>query len=250
MGTGVSIDVPGLSEKNIIDQVFNRLHQIDAKFSTYKDSSEVSKYRRGELEDKDLSPELAAVIRACKHYEKLTDGYFSAWAGAPVSGLDTVRNEWFNPNGYVKGWAISEAGKLLKKNGYKTFCIGIGGDILAASDGSKQWKVGIQDPQNRSKILNKLSINSGAVATSGNYLRGQHIINPKTGQPANQILSLTVVGPDIIKADVLATAAFAMGATGLDFVDSRCDGYQAMLVDKRGKLQETRGFSYSQGRNR
>ena len=218
MGTGVSLDIPEAKNGGTFDDVFELLRQIDARFSPYKKDSELSGYQRGEIIQKNLSLQMKAVMAACKKFEKLTNGYFSAnFAGK------------YDPTGYVKGWAIAEAGKLIEKQGYKTYCIGIGGDILARSGGSKEWQIGIQDPKDKTKILNKLSISNGAVATSGNYERGLHIINPKTSKPANELLSLTVIGPDIIKADVLATAAFAMGKAGVKFVD-RQKGYKALAV--------------------
>ena len=119
---------------------------------------------------------------------------------------------------------------MLQEMGYETFCLSIGGDILARSDGAKQWRIGIQDPRNPQKILNKLSIYSGAVATSGSYERGRHIINPKTGLPATELLSVTVTGPDIIKADVLATAVFAMGRQKGERFMKQQEGYQALIV--------------------
>jgi len=120
---------------------------------------------------------------------------------------------------------------LIKDHGFKTFCIGAGGDVFAVSDGSKEWRIGIQDPRDKTKILNKLSILNGAVATSGDYERGAHIINPKTGKPANELLQITVTGTDIIMADVLATAAFAMGKAGEAFVNAQ-PGYRAIVVKK------------------
>jgi thiamine biosynthesis lipoprotein len=220
MGTGVSLDIPEAKNEVIFSDVFELLRQIDAQFSLYKTDSELSRFQRGEIIQKNLSPQMKTVMAACKKFEKLTNGYFSAnFAGK------------YDPTGYVKGWAIAEAGKLIKKRGFRTYCIGIGGDILACSDGSKEWQIGIQDPKDKTKILNKLSIGSGAVATSGSYERGAHIINPKTKKPANELLSITVCGPDIIKADVLATAAFAMGKAGVKFVD-RQKGYKALAVSR------------------
>ena len=218
MGTGVSLDIPEAKNEVIFSDVFELLRQIDAQFSPYKTDSELSRYQQGEIIQEGLSAEMREIMDGCKKFQKLTNGYFSAnFAGK------------FNPTGYVKGWAIARAGELVKKRGYGTYCIGIGGDILARSGGSKEWQIGIQDPTDKSKILNTLSISNGAVATSGNYERGLHIINPKTGKPANELLSLTVIGPDIIRADVLATAAFAMGKAGVKFVD-RQKGYKALAV--------------------
>jgi thiamine biosynthesis lipoprotein len=149
----------------------------------------------------------------------MTNGYFSAWYSSK-----------FDPSGYVKGWGIAEAGRVIEKFGYKTYCIGAGGDILASSDSDKTWNIGIQDPKDSSKIINKLSISNGAAATSGNYQRGNHIINPKTARPAEGFSSVTVTGPDIITADILATAIFAMGKDGETLLKNHED-YQATVIE-------------------
>jgi thiamine biosynthesis lipoprotein len=218
MGIPISIDIPNCSDPAVFRTVFTRFHEIDQRFSTYNTDSEVSRFIAGQLKEKAISQELKRIIKACREAEKITDGYFSAWA----AGV-------FDPSGYVKGWAIAETGKIIEKAGYKTYCIGAGGDILARSNSSKKWWVGIQNPKNKNKILNKLSISNGAVATSGNYERGSHIFNPKTKKPANKLLSVTVTGPDIIKADILATACFAMGQTAADFMKHQKE-YQALIV--------------------
>jgi thiamine biosynthesis lipoprotein len=200
MGMPISIDITDCSDDNVFNATFERLREIDNRYSTFKSDSEVSRFAAGLIAEKNLSAELKHVIKASRHAEKETDGYFSAWA----SGV-------FDPSGYVKGWAIDQAGEVIEKQGYKTYCIGAGGDILARSNTDKIWDIGIQDPDDKTKILNKLSISNGAVCTSGSYERGSHIINPKTKKPAVDFVSVTIVGPDIIQADVLATAVFAMG---------------------------------------
>jgi len=218
MGTTATIDVPNLKNGAVIETAFARLREIDKRFSPYKKNSELSKYNRGELNEQTLSPEMKYVLHACRRAEERTYGYFSAWYG-----------EECDPIGYVKGWAISEAGKVIEEKGYKTYCIYVGGDILARSAGDKVWRIGIQDPKDKSKILNKLSISNGAVATSGNYERSKHIINPHTQKPADELLSITVVGADIVTADVLATAAFAMGKKGAAFIKKQL-GYKAIVI--------------------
>jgi len=219
MGLPISIDIPNCDTAQPFNWAFARLRQIDKKFSTYKPDSEVSRYIKDEVSENGLSPELKKIIRACRRAEKLTDGYFSAWADGN-----------FDPNGYIKGWAIAEAGEIIEKAGFKTYCIGAGGDILARSDSDRVWNIGIQDPKDKAKILNKLSISNRAVCTSGNYERGAHIINPKTQKPAAELLSVTITGPDIIWADVLATAVFAMGAEkGTKLMKSQ-PGYELYAV--------------------
>jgi FAD:protein FMN transferase len=226
MGMPITVDIPACETNQTFDWAFARLRQIDEKFSTYKEDSEVSKYIRGEVNEQAASRELKKTIRACRAAQKKTDGYFSAWAGKE-----------FDPSGYVKGWAIEEAGKIIQGQGYGTYCISAGGDIFAGSN-DKTWSIGIQDPKDNAKILNTLSIKSGAVATSGNYERGLHIINPKTGQPADELLSVTITGPDIIQADILATACFAMGLRSLEFMRDWPD-YRILVVEKSGQVHST-----------
>lgn len=219
MGIPVSIDIPDCGDEAVFDAAFERLRQIDDKFSTYKSGSEVSRLAAGKITEADLSGELKKIIAACRQAEAQTGGYFSAWA----AGV-------FDPSGYVKGWAVAEAGKVIEDRGFKTYCAGAGGDILARSDRGFEWKIGIQDPNHKSKILDVLSISNGAVCTSGSYERGDHIINPKTKKPAKDLLSVTITGPDIIKADILATACFAMGKNkAMELMKSR-PGYEIIAV--------------------
>jgi FAD:protein FMN transferase len=218
MGMPITVDIPSCGEEDVFEAVFRVFHRIDARFSTYKPDSEVSRFIRKQLSEAELSPQLEKIIKECRRAAKQTDGYFSAWAAGA-----------FDPSGYVKGWAIAEAGKTIETLGFKTYCISAGGDILARSDSDKVWNIGIQDPTNPKKIIKKLGISNGAVATSGNYERGSHIINPKTGKPADDLLSVTITGPDILKADILATACFAMGPKAAAFMKTEPD-YQLYLL--------------------
>jgi thiamine biosynthesis lipoprotein len=257
MGMPITIDIPVHSSEDVFKKVFARFNEIDKRFSPYKKDSELCKYQRGEILENELSVEFKKVMQSCKDASKMTGGNFTAYYAGK-----------YDPSGYVKGWAIAEAGKLIEKNGYKTYCISAGGDILARSNSEKIWNIGIQDPRDKTKILisvkdslldlsgeaakisssrkrytlsNKpiiLSIKNGAVATSGNYERGNHIINPMTGEYADEFLSVTVVGPEIIKADVFATAVFAAGVFGLTMIEDN-KNYNALAIDKNNDFYMT-----------
>jgi thiamine biosynthesis lipoprotein len=84
-----------------------------------------------------------------------------------------------------------------------------------------------------------LAIVNGAVATSGTYERGAHIINPKTRKPPSKFLSVTVTGPEIINADIFATAVFA--ADDLTMIGERKD-YEALAIGIDGSVNMTRGM--------
>lgn len=231
MGMPVSLDIPKCDDEGVFAAVFKRLEEIDARYSLYKPGSEASRYRDGQLSEKRLSRELKAIIKACKQAEEATQGFFSAWASGQ-----------FDPSGYVKAWAIDQVSHLIERGGYKTFCISAGGDIKATSQSSKIWRIGLQDPRHTHKIIARLAVKNLAVATSGIYERGLHIINPVTRQPADKLLSLTVVGPEIIATDILATAAFVQGDFGVNFIGGQARGYEALAVDRRGRISLTPGM--------
>ena len=78
------------------------------------------------------------------------------------------------------------------------------------------------------------------MATSGNYERGEHIYNPHTGRAATALDSMTVVGPNICDADVYATAAFAMGPKGIEWVAKQ--GLECYQIAPGGKATYTPGL--------
>ena len=80
------------------------------------------------------------------------------------------------------------------------------------------WQIGIEDPRDTSRVLATVPVADGGVATSGVAARGQHILDPRTGEPATEILSATVIGPSLVWADVFATAAVARGASAVEWV--------------------------------
>ncbi len=220
MGMPISIEIDSCSDQEVFDAAYNRLARIDKKYSLYKSDSEAAQYASGKLTEDSLSAELREVIRQCRTAETLSDGFFSAWADGN-----------FDPSGYVKGWAIAEAGSVIEKRRHHSYCISAGGDVLARSDSNKTWNIGIQDPVEPCRVLKVLKIKNGAVATSGNYERGKHITNPKTKQLADKLLSASVIGPDIIMADILATAIFASELSSPNFLKSHKD-YQALIISR------------------
>lgn len=230
MGIPITLDIPECRDPLVFEAVFARLRDIDKRYSPYKEDSELSRFRRGELSERELSGEMRQIMWACHQAEQSTGGYFSSYF-----------NGQFDPTGYVKGWAVGEVSNWLSGQGFDTFCIGAGGDINAKSGSGKLWQIGLQDPNNKNGLIGKISAGNIAVATSGNYERGGHIINPKTGQPATDLKSIAVAGPDIVKADVLATAAFAMGERGVAYIETHTN-YEALAVDKNTNIYMSAGM--------
>lgn len=233
MGMPVAVDIVDESaqEKDIKD-LFSYFWEIDKQFSTYKRDSEIEKINRGEIKKEDCSPLMKKILVLCEKTKKETDGYF-----------DIEKNGKLDPSGIVKGYAIFEGAKKLRKKGYRNFYVEIAGDIqvYGVNKNGGKWKVGIENPFNRREIIKVLNLTDKGVATSGTYIRGSHIYDPVAKKKANEIAGITVIGPNIFEADRFATAAFAMGKKGLNFIE-KLTGFDAYMVtkDKRGHF--TSGF--------
>lgn len=256
MGTVVTFDVrtdaPVALIEGAIDVAVDWLHWVDRAFSTYKHSSEVSRFDRGELPVGELSDELRFVLSLCQTFSKKTEGYFDAWAAGG-----------FDPSGVVKGWSIDRASSILARHGLPDHAVDGGGDIrLRGNPGpgpGAHWAVAVRHPLRPGAYCAVLSLPPGepshnrddeggdggwAVATSGTYERGAHVIDPFTGSPATALASVTVVGRGrgLTSADAYATAALAMGTHAPGWL-AGLSGYDALVVGAGGEGWATPGFS-------
>jgi thiamine biosynthesis lipoprotein len=234
MGMPVTVEVVDASAtEDLLNSVFDYFEYVDCKFSTYSDQSEISRINRGALLLEESSEDMRTIFALAEQTRVETDGYFDIQhAGA------------YDPSGVVKGWAISNAAGILRQKGASNFYVEAGGDIQMSGgnqDGEK-WRVGIRNPFNPDEIVKALSVTDCGVATSGTYVRGQHIYNPKDeDDPLTEVVSLTVIGPDICDADRFATAAFAMGKQGIFFIES-LQGFEGYMIDQDQRATYTTGF--------
>ncbi len=131
----------------------------------------------------------------------------------------------------------------MQKSGWTNFYIDAGGDIqVSGKKASRPWRVGIRNPFNRNEHVKVLTITDAGIATSGTAIRGQHIYNPhRPHTPLLDIVSLTVIGPNVYEADRFATAAFAMGRKGISFID-QLPGFEGYMIDASARATFTRGF--------
>ena len=225
MGMPVVVEARGESP---FDAVFNWLRFVDGLFSTYRDESQISRINRGELAVARAHPLVREVLDRCEELRRETGGYFDARAASP---------HWLDPSGLVKGWAVDRAAAILDEAGVAEFAISAGGDMRLRGT----WRVGIQHPRLRDRIAAALELTGLAIATSGAYARGEHVLDPHTGRPPAGILSVTIVGPELAAADAYATAAFAMGSAGPEWT-ARLAGYEAMTVLAGDVVVTTPGF--------
>jgi FAD:protein FMN transferase len=214
MGMPVSIhlqgdDVASPAVIRGVNDAFDTMREADRLFSTYRIDSEVNRIRRGELHLRQADPLVRAVATMCRQAGELTEGAFTD----RLPDDHGVRR--FDPTGLVKGWAAERAASRLADLPATSFCLNAGGDVVVGGEASEElggsgklWRVGIEDPRDRSRIAEVVELRQGGVATSGTAARGAHLYDPVSGKPMERTGSVTVVGPSLMWADVWATALF------------------------------------------
>jgi FAD:protein FMN transferase len=236
MGTAISVelaedrDPPELTR--LAEDVFGWLRLVDRRFSTYREDSEVNRLERGELRLADCSPDVRYVLERCAELWRSTSGYFDAYA---TGRLD--------PSGYVKGWSVQVASDRLLAAGVANHCLNAGGDVRTRGRPIDRdaWRIGIRHPWQPLAVCWVVAATDLAVATSGTYERGAHVIDPFRGAPATELRAVTVVGADLGLADAYATAALAMGGAGLRWL-AGLDGYESLAVTAAGRLLRSDGL--------
>lgn len=233
MGMPITIEVvdPIVSSDDL-EKVFAYFISVDETFSTYKATSEISKINRGELPTAEYSEDMKAILALSEQTKKDTYGYF-----------DIEHDGLYDPSGIVKGWAIQNAADRLKAGGFRNFYIDAGGDIsVAGNKDGNRWRIGIRNPFNRSENVKVLALTDRGIATSGTAIRGQHVYDPyNPNMPLLDIVSITVIGPNIYEADRFATAAFAMGKRGIQFIE-KLAGFEGYMIDAHARATFTSGF--------
>jgi len=196
MGIPMSIDIRDAATDargwaDVAAAAFAVIAEADRRFSTYRPDSEVSLVNRGLVGEGDYSDDLREVLAIGERF------------GTASGGAFTVRR----------------AGGGLDTDGVVNFCLNAGGDVVVGGSpgGGAAWNVGIRSPSDPERMWAVLSVTECAVATSGAYERGSHIVDGRTGRPATGLSSVSVIADELTTADVLATAVFALGPDGVDW---------------------------------
>lgn len=221
MGMPISLAVRGLPNDAAVDrawaEVLDSLHDADAVFSTYRKDSWISRLSREEALLTDCPPEVGEVLALGDRARLESGGAFDirrrGASGQPV----------LDPSGVVKGWAAERAAGALRRLGRIDWCLSAGGDMVChvADREGQPWLVGIENPRDPSRVLARVPVRRGAVATSGTAHRGEHLVDARTGLAPTGVASVTVVGPDLVWADIDATAAYAQGKDALVWLRTR-----------------------------
>jgi thiamine biosynthesis lipoprotein len=213
MGMPIVVDIRDDCDELPAEELFDWFRTVDARFSTYRAESEISRLNRDELDLGECHADVRAVLARCDELREETGGFFDARYASLLE---------VDPSGLVKGWSVDRGGELLEHD---------------------TWRTGIQHPQLTDRIVAVVESRDLALATSGAYARGDHIVDPHNRLPASGLLSATIAGPDLATADALATAAFAMGERSAAWA-ATLRGYECLALLSDGTMAATLGFPF------
>ncbi len=154
--------------------------------------------------------------------------------------------------GIAKGYALDKAAAILKRAGFESFTIFGGGQVqVAGKRGSRAWRVGIQHPR-KNAFIAYLESEGGSVSTSGDYEHAfrksgrlwHHILDPRTGYPAEQSIAVTLLAEKGLYADALSTAVFVLGPKkGLELLKKVPVAAEAVVVEPSLRLDATEALA-------
>lgn len=238
MGTPVTIKVVGADPEVGLAEI-RRLEQL---FSCFLPESDI--YKINHQIKVQLSPETKACLALAEKMKQLTSGAFDVRF---PKGIE------IDLGGIAKGYAVEKAKEALVKSGAKNGIIDMRSSIVVFGRRSSKtglgqgWKVGVQDPRSHDrKIASLLGVvelrGDQALSTSGNYERGQHIVDPKSGQPAYECVGVTLIGQNAAELDALSTAVFVLGPRkGLALIESLPE-VEGLIIDVVGQKLFSTGF--------
>ena len=245
MGTVVTVDLYGdgpLDGPEIdaaIDGARGELEWADRTFSTWRVDSPINRLRRGEIALGEAPSEVADVLDGCRIAKELSGGWFDPWA--LPDGVD--------PTGYVKGWAAARALEALRVEGVEGAMVNAARDIASFGGvGGYPFRVGIVRPDAPGSLACVVTLRD-SIATSGDYLRGPHLVNPFSETATTNVASASVTGPDLALADALATALAVGGDEVLARIE-RIEHYEALTIGFDGVRGWTSGFAFADVLNR
>ena len=211
------------------------LHWVEAVFSTFKADSQITRIHTGDLDPQDADPLVREVLDACDDLYVRSDGVFDMYARGKL-----------DPAGLVKGWAVERAAAILEEQGARNFTINAGGDIAVRGERApgQPWTTGVRPPLHADQIIKVITHTTTptAIATSGAYERGDHVVDTRDDGPVRSCLSATVTGPDLGMADAYATIVFVMGSDGLTWLLQQPGGYEGYVVLDAERAVSTPGF--------
>jgi len=153
--------------------------------------------------------------------------------------------------GLAKGYAVDKAISILKRNGIESALVNAGGDMMAigTKPNGEEWNIALINPRDKSDYITIIPLTNKAVVTSGDYERYfddektfHHIVDPRTGHSATELISVTIIADNAFDADIISTAVFVLGEDqGIKFIEN-LDNVEGLIITRNKKIIRSSGF--------
>lgn len=279
----IELEITGNDGDQILSDAFKLMQNLETKLDYYDKTSKLSEINAQAVADmdKDLFP----MLQFADSLNKLSAGLYDISIGeladlwnisAQIIPDSSQINPALNNTGMnkitfddktikkplamklnfgsiAKGYIVDKAVEFLMQSGAKSVIVNAGGDIRILGAKTPK-KIGIQHPRgNSGEILDVIKIGNSAVVTSGDYeryffkndIRYHHLLNPITGYPANNNISVTVIAPTAMEADAYATAFFVMPTKAACVLAESIDNVELLIVniiDEKVEIKTTSGM--------
>lgn len=279
MSTMVQISINQELFANDLMPVYKLFSSVEDTCSRFKEDSELSRLNQQIGQEVEVSHRFFLILKDALSYYKKTNGIFnpgvlSAMENSDYSksiefirgrelGASSYSTEQVRPiqpyqlnedrqtvilqtridlGGIAKGWVVDRGAELLSTYGYGF--INVGGDIRIFGSLPRPLNIGIEDPDDPTKMISSIQVSDGAVATSTsmkrrwrmNGINKHHLIDTATGQPsATTIISSTVTAPTAVEADVLAKVILLLGEEDGESLVSRKQN-KAVIINKAKEI--------------
>lgn len=264
MDTQITMTAYGENGKNALELAEEEIKRIDKKFKisnmrkTIEENDEETQkllhtaFEIGKKTDSAFDIRIAPVMRAWGFYsEEFIEKDYKVPTDKELNDaiLKMQEGNDIDLGGIAKGYCADRVVEILKNSGITSAVLSLGGNVsvIGKKPDGTLWNVGIKSPFD-DEIYAKILIEDTCLVTSGDYIRYfekdgkhyHHIINPKTGYPADSGLSsVTVISKNSTVADALSTALFVMGKDKAIEYWKKDKTFQMVLIDKTGKIYYT-----------
>jgi len=263
--------------ENIIDSTFQLIDDYDKKFSFYEKGSKLWDINHSTNDSFDIDNDFYEILSISDKLFKESDEMYDVTIGAlsklwnfnktRIPSIDSIKtaqknigfdkiqftkdrlikpkNIELNFGSIAKGFIIDKAVEFMKKHHIISGVVNAGGDIRIF--GYKKFqKIGIQHPRKKNEVIEVLKMKNGAIVTSGDYeryfilngIKYHHILNPKTGFPSKNAISVTVIAPNATIADAYSTALFLMGSKESINIVNRTDSLEEIIfTEENGNIK-------------
>lgn len=291
MDTFINIHFWGKDSKKAEEICWKVLESLDEKLNRFNTKSEIYKINKNAGNWVEVSEKVEDILRKAKYYAEISDGLFDPTIGPLMrlwgfyngslyiptekelkktlekvnwkdleigNGKVRLRKKGMSLDlgGIAKGYAVQKLLEISKNLNLKRVFLDIGGTIGVYGKALKgdYWIIRIRHPRREGKIIGKIKIRGGVVATSGDYerffvkdgKRYPHIINPKTGYPSSEIMSVTVISSNGITADALSTLFFVLGEKGKELWKDKFRDVGIIMVNRNGEVWKSENVFFEE----